>query len=187
MHHWDCDALYAYYESKSTEVLTCRLPASNFSLALHSPHCTSFFSRLPFTVKMSPKYVEFPAPQLGQLPCNSTCKYMQRLLQLTSSTMLPQHTQSGTRQVCCCGCSKHKRRTQLCHYSIWSNMTGLSEHEGGCMHLDHCPSKEHKLMCLCHGCRLTLRMRLSLNTKLVMLATKMKMDGKTAPHRKMIP
>lgn len=185
MHHWDCDALYAYYESKSTEVLTCRLPASNFSLALHSPHCTSFFSRLPFTVKMSPKYVEFPAPQLGQLPCNSTCKYMQRLVQHTSSTMLPQHTQSGTRQLCCCGCSKHERWTQLCHSSIWSNMTGLSEHEGGCMHLDHSHTKDD--VSVCHACRLTLRMRLSLKTKLVMLATKMKMDGKTAPHRKMIP
>lgn len=47
-------------------------------------------------------------------------------------------------------------------------------------------------VCLCLqmckvGCLQTFRMRLSLKTKLVMLATKMKMDGKTAPHKKMIP
>ena len=33
----------------------------------------------------------------------------------------------------------------------------------------------------------TLRIKLSLKTKFVMLATKMKRAGKTAPHRKMMP
>ena len=71
---------------QSTAMLTCRLPESNFSLALHSPHCTSFFSRLPLTVNMSPKYVELDAPQLGQLPCKSAFKHA--LLRHTSNTTL---------------------------------------------------------------------------------------------------
>lgn len=57
-------------------MLTCRLPESNCNLALHSPHCTSFFSLLPLTVNMSPKYVELAVPQFGQLPCAGTCMHV---------------------------------------------------------------------------------------------------------------
>jgi hypothetical protein len=48
---------------------TVRERASKLSFALQLPQSTMFLSRLPWMVKMSPKYVWTEVPQLGHDAC----------------------------------------------------------------------------------------------------------------------
>ena len=49
--------------------LTMRASALNSILALQLPHSTTFLSRAPLMVRMSPKYCCASLPQFGQGPC----------------------------------------------------------------------------------------------------------------------
>ena len=50
--------------------LTMRVSALNSILALQLPHSTTFLSRAPLMVRMSPKYCCASLPQLGHGPCS---------------------------------------------------------------------------------------------------------------------
>ncbi len=61
-------AALASFSSGSSSTMQTLLFWSNVRPALHLAQSTELVPRLPVTVRMSPKYVKFSVPQLGQGP-----------------------------------------------------------------------------------------------------------------------